>query len=652
MDNFIVSARKYRPVTFESVVGQQHVTNTLKNSIKNNQLAQAFLFCGPRGVGKTTCARILAKTINCTNLQPSGEACSECDSCRAFQNGNSFNVHELDAASNNSVDDIRSLIEQVRIPPQAGRYKVYIIDEVHMLSQAAFNAFLKTLEEPPNYAIFILATTEKHKILPTILSRCQIYDFNRIRVEDMANHLASIAQKENIAFESDGLHIIAQKADGGLRDALSMFDQIVSFSGGKVTYRSVIDNLNILDYDYYFNVTESLLGEDTTKTLLLFDEILSNGFDGSHFITGLSGHLRNLLVAKDAATLKLLEVSEGIRQKYLQQSQQATASFLLSAMNIANQCDLNYRLSKNQRLQVELALLKICHLPAVFTAASAPATQATPTGEALKKNSNPGVAPVTELPKPAQVIPIEIPKVQAEAPEPVQPPRPQPQAAVVNEPKPAYQSATPSLTATPSLIKVEAPAAKHVTEALPSQSPQPEMPKKAEPIMAVPESLVAKPLTASLLSTPSLSPSLKGGSAGTLTVEEEEDPYVRGNDKEDFTNDAFLKCWNDYAAKVKTDGKATLVTILTANAPVMIKPAMFEIIVSNRTQETVFRDEKPGLMNHLRTTLRNFDIEVNTRIDEQTVVRKPYTSIEKFQHMAAKNPQLMELKKRFNLEFD
>jgi DNA polymerase-3 subunit gamma/tau len=642
VDNFIVSARKYRPVTFESVVGQQHVTNTLKNAIKNNQLAQAFLFCGPRGVGKTTCARILAKTINCTNLQPNGEACSECDSCKAFQNGNSFNVHELDAASNNSVDDIRSLIEQVRIPPQAGRYKVYIIDEVHMLSQAAFNAFLKTLEEPPNYAIFILATTEKHKILPTILSRCQIFDFNRIKVDDMAGHLASIAQKESITYESDGLHIIAQKADGGLRDALSMFDQIVSFSGGHVTYRSVIDNLNILDYDYYFNVTDSLLGEDTTKTLLLFDEILSNGFDGSHFITGLSGHLRNLLVAKDAATLKLLEVSEGIRNKYLQQSQQASASFLLSAMNIANQCDLNYRLSKNQRLQVELALLKICHLPSVFTAAS---TSTAPGGDAAAKKPEPQVATV---PKPADVTTATIPKVSTALPvtSPV---------ATVSEPKPVYQPATPpltaipSLTATPSLIKVEAPAeVKHVSEALQSESPQPVAVKQPEPIMHTIPNL--KP--ASLLSTPSLSPSLKGGAMGTLTVEEEEDPYVYGTDKESFTSDAFLKCWHDYAAKVKADGKATLVTILTANVPVRIKPSVFEIAVSNRTQETVFRDEKPGLMNHLRTTLRNFDIEVNTRIDEQTVVRKPYTAIEKFQHMAAKNASLIELTRRFNLEVD
>src|SRR6201746_2388334 len=372
MDKFIVSARKYRPQNFSTVVGQSHITTTLKNAIKNNQLAHAFLFCGPRGVGKTTCARILAKTINCEDLQPNGEACGVCKSCTSFQNGNSFSIHELDAASNNSVDDIRSLIEQVRIPPQSGRYKIYIIDEVHMLSQAAFNAFLKTLEEPPHYAIFILATTEKHKILPTILSRCQIFDFNRIRVEDMAGHLANIAQKESITYEPDGLHIIAQKADGGLGDALSMFDQIVSFSDGNVTYRTVIDNLNILDYDYYFSIIDGLLKEDTAGTLLLFDEILSKGFDGAHFISGLSEHFRNLLVTKDASTLKLLEVSEGIKTKYLQQSQAASVSFLLSAMNIANQCDLGYKLSKNQRLQVELALLKMCHLPSVFNIATSP----------------------------------------------------------------------------------------------------------------------------------------------------------------------------------------------------------------------------------------------------------------------------------------
>ena len=391
MDNFIVSARKYRPVTFESVVGQSHITNTLKNAIKTNQLAQAFLFCGPRGVGKTTCARILAKTINCQQSEQSAEPCGTCESCQSFQNGTSFSIHELDAASNNSVEDIRNLTEQVRIPPQTGKYKIYIIDEVHMLSSAAFNAFLKTLEEPPPYAIFILATTEKHKIIPTILSRCQIFDFNRIKVEDMAQHLAAIAQKEGIAFEPEGLHIIAQKADGGLRDALSMFDQLASFSNRNISYKAVIENLNILDYDYYFQLTEALLAQQAAKSLLIFDEILNKGFDGNHFIIGLASHFRNLLVAQDPSTTQLLEVSESIRTKYLAQTQQTTASFLVSALSIANQCDLNYRSSKNQRLQVELALIKLAHLPSVLNLSSLPETE-----EVKKKRVEP--APVTESP--------------------------------------------------------------------------------------------------------------------------------------------------------------------------------------------------------------------------------------------------------------
>ncbi|MFB2119855.1 DNA polymerase III subunit gamma/tau [Parapedobacter sp. 2B3] len=384
MDNFIVSARKYRPATFDTVVGQQHITVTLKNAIKNKQLAQAFLFCGPRGVGKTTCARILAKTINCEHLSEEVEACGQCDSCKSFQNGNSFSIHELDAASNNSVDDIRSLIDQVRIPPQTGRYKIYIIDEVHMLSQQAFNAFLKTLEEPPSYAIFILATTEKHKILPTILSRCQIFDFNRIKVVDMADHLASIAGKEGVSFDPDGLHIIAQKADGGLRDALSMFDQIVSFSNKEVTYQAVIDNLNILDYEYYFRLTDAIIEEDSASALLILDEILAHGFDGSHFIGGLGSHFRDLLVAKEPATLKLLDTSDTIRQRYLKQSQQVSPGLLLSALNIANHCEVNYRTSKNQRLQVELALLKMCHVASAIQLAKSGASLPTEVAEKKK----------------------------------------------------------------------------------------------------------------------------------------------------------------------------------------------------------------------------------------------------------------------------
>lgn len=604
MDNFIVSARKYRPATFESVVGQQHITNTLKNAIKNNQLAQAFLFCGPRGVGKTTCARILAKTINCENLQPNGEACGVCASCQSFQNGNSFNVHELDAASNNSVDDIRSLIEQVRIPPQGVRYKIYIIDEVHMLSQAAFNAFLKTLEEPPHYAIFILATTEKHKILPTILSRCQIFDFNRIRVEDMATHLASIAKKENISYEPDGLHIIAQKADGGLRDALSMFDQIVSFSGGNVTYRSVIDNLNILDYDYYFNITDSLLSEDNSKTLLLFDEILGRGFDGSHFISGLSEHFRNLLVGKDQATLKLLEVSEGIKAKYLQQSQASTVSFLLSALNIANQCDLSYKLSKNQRLQVELALLKMCNLLSIFSLA----TQALPT-----VNSQPAGGELKKKPDSAGVTIKQESKLNSEL-------------SIASDPPTAYQTAKNQIVDKQPIIDAK--------KEEPAEKPKVFIPNSHAPVTSV------------------KIPSLKDMGKNAQEVLEEEDPYIKGTAKEDFTPEQFSKCWSDFAAQLKAEGKKNLLTIFISNPPKLVSPNNYEIIVENKVQENLFRDERPNLLNFLRTTLKNFDIEVSVRIDEKTVVKRPYTAIEKFQHMAGKNPALIELKNKFNLDFD
>ncbi|PJJ79861.1 DNA polymerase III subunit gamma/tau [Mucilaginibacter auburnensis] len=602
MDNFIVSARKYRPATFDTVVGQQHITNTLKNAIKNNQLAQAFLFCGPRGVGKTTCARILAKTINCTNLQPSGEACGECPLCTAFQNGNSFNIHELDAASNNSVDDIRSLIEQVRIPPQGARYKVYIIDEVHMLSQAAFNAFLKTLEEPPHYAIFILATTEKHKILPTILSRCQIFDFNRIGVDDMSAHLEGIAKKESVAYEPDGLHIIAQKADGGLRDALSMFDQIVSFSGSNVTYRAVIDNLNILDYDYYFNITESLLSEETAKTLLFFDEILQKGFDGAHFVSGLSEHFRNLLVSKDAATIKLLEVSEGIKTKYLQQAQAASVSFLLSALGIANQCDLNYKLSKNQRLQVELALLKMCHLQSVFNIASGSQPMPADNGQLKKKPDTSANVTSTESGSPKNEMPL------------------------LNDSAAAYTTQKPAQT-TP------APAA-----AKPASPPAEERPK-----VFIPN---ASTTSIKIPSLKDLDAPLNAGG------EEEEDPYQKGTDRESFTYNEFLAEWSNYAAKVKAEGKMNLLPIFTLGAPKMLGATNFEVLVGNKVQENLLRDERPGLLNYLRAKLKNYDIEVNARIDEQTVVKRPYTSQEKFQYMAAKNPQLAELRRMFNLDFD
>lgn len=594
MENFLVSARKYRPATFETVVGQLHITSTLKNSIKNNQLAQAFLFCGPRGVGKTTCARILAKTINCLNLVPDQEACGTCESCISFQHGNSFNFHELDAASNNSVDDIRSLIEQVRIPPQAGKYKTYIIDEVHMLSQAAFNAFLKTLEEPPSYAIFILATTEKHKILPTILSRCQIFDFNRIRVEDIASHLTSIAIKEDIQYDSDGLHLIAQKADGGLRDALSMFDQIVSFSNKNVSYKAVIDNLNILDYDYYFKLTDALMEQRIPNTLVLFDEVLSNGFDGNHFITGLASHFRNLLVGKDAVTLKLLEVSEGIKQKYLLQANAASASFLLSALNLANQCDLHYKTSRNQRLQVELALIKMCHISSVINLASFQAKDEPSGTEGLKKKPESIAATPAELPK-------EIPVKEIKS---------------VNED-------TVSVTTV--------------------QEPDPEqLSTKNEGSKPV--------LNGSLLkASASIIPDLNTLADPNAKKKDDKPEYVEGEQTSDFTTDEFLKKWNEYAETIKIAGKINLFTIMTANAPSLLDKFKIEVQIENKIQESQLMLEKIDLLNFLRVELQNFAVDITTKQAEQNTKRKLYTSTEKYQHMAGKNPNMDEFRKKFNL---
>lgn len=602
MDNFIVSARKYRPATFQTVVGQLHITGTLKNAIKNNQLAQAFLFCGPRGVGKTTCARILAKTINCESLSPDAEACGVCHSCISFQNGNSFNIHELDAASNNSVEDIRSLIEQVRIPPQAGRYKIYIIDEVHMLSQAAFNAFLKTLEEPPNYVIFILATTEKHKILPTILSRCQIFDFNRIRVEDIAKHLAEIAHKEGIAYDEDGLHLIAQKADGGLRDALSMFDQIVSFSSKNVNYKSVIDNLNILDYDYYFKLTDAILSEDVANALLLFDEILSNGFDGNHFITGLASHFRNLLVCKDASTLKLLEVSEGIRQKYTIQSQLAPLSFLISALNISNQCDLNYKTSKNQRLQVELTLIKLCHIPAAVNLSTAgiPAMQ---DGE-LKKKLKPVEEPLISEP----ILPIQETSI--------------PTPAIVSE---------PILQETPIAEPEVSPTLKDMVE---------------EPAVKITIPKLSAGTNSSLI------PNLNDLEANYSKKEEIQAAYLIGESKLEFSSDSMLKFWNAYAEKIKKEGKINIFTIMTANPPVLLDNFLIELLIENKIQEDLLNSEKVDLLNYLRVELKNFSIDLQTRHMEQTQKKRLYTSSDKYQHMLEKNPNLEEFKRRFNLDLD
>jgi DNA polymerase III subunit gamma/tau len=407
MDNFIVSARKYRPATFDTVVGQQSITSTLQNAIRNNQLAQAFLFCGPRGVGKTTCARILAKTINCLNPVNKVEACDQCESCLSFNRSASFNIHELDAASNNTVDDIRNLVDQVRIPPQVGKYKVYIIDEVHMLSPSAFNAFLKTLEEPPAYAKFILATTEKHKIIPTILSRCQIFDFKRISVKDIAGYLAFVASKEGVAAEEEALHIIAQKADGAMRDALSFFDQLVSFSGNTLTYETVTEHLNILDHAYYFRILDEILVQDTSGFLLTINEIINRGFDGQHFLIGLGEHLRNLLVCQDPKTVALLEISANLQQKYTEQARRCSPAFLLKALDIHNQFDQGYKTSNNKRLQLELALLQICTAIVATNSAGGEKKNSLIPPDSFKNDQPDAVLPVSPInePKKPAVIP-------------------------------------------------------------------------------------------------------------------------------------------------------------------------------------------------------------------------------------------------------
>jgi len=611
MENFIVSARKYRPATFETVVGQQHITGTLKNAIKNNQLAQAFLFCGPRGVGKTTCARILAKTINCTSPTSEMEACGTCDSCISFQTGHSFNFHELDAASNNSVDDIRSLIEQVRIPPQAGKYKIYIIDEVHMLSANAFNAFLKTLEEPPSYAIFILATTEKHKILPTILSRCQIFDFNRIQVEDIANHLANIAIREHVSVEADGLHIIAQKADGGLRDALSMFDQIVSYTNKNLTYKSVIDNLNILDYDYYFKLVAYLTNGDVSQSLLLFNEILNHGFDGNNFINGLASHLRNLLVGKDAQTIQLLEVSENIKQKYLNQSKQTELGFILTALNLANQCDLIYKNSKNQRLQVELSLIKMCHIHSVIQLASSSTSTATDTDQDKKKT----------------LVSSENTKVE--------------------------KSILPNSTINASVADLKSFIAKEDLQDLPDHL-NVELPTE---IPAIQPKSVSLPRSGSIKIQPSTSNNLASLIPSLTDLEriangsEEKGPqYVSGNEKQEFAPEQFFELWKVYTQKAKDQDKIHLYTLMN-NEP-LINGTEITVLVENSALESTLIDEKIELLNFLRTALKNFDLQIVIKRAENLGTKRIYTNKDKYAYMVDKNPQLEEMRRRFNLDIN
>lgn len=593
MDKFIVSARKYRPVTFDTVVGQPSITNTLKNAIRNNHLAQAFLFTGPRGVGKTTTARILAKTINCENISENVEACNVCTSCISFNSGNSLNIYELDAASNNSVDDIRALVEQVRYAPQLGKYKVYIIDEVHMLSASAFNAFLKTLEEPPSYAVFILATTEKHKIIPTILSRCQIFDFNRISVEDIAMHLQSIAQKENVVAEEDALHIIAQKADGALRDALSLFDQLVSFAGSNLKYKDVIENLNILDYDYYFRITDDLLAGNMSAVLLAYNEILNNGFDGHNFINGLASHFRDLLVCKDEITLPLLEVSPNVREKYKVQSRNCSANWLLEKLEVANRADMGFKSSKNQRLHIELSLLKMC-------AATAPQPGA---GEAFKKKTEPAISSTpTAAVSVAPSIPLPSPTIVAGA-----------------------------------LSKAEMETTTNVATTAPGIAASPAT-KERSPM---PGSSIRKTISIS-------SKLYKEPEQTTQQVAE-----ILPDLQEPFSMKELEPVWNEYANQLQKQGRMTVSAALTKRKPELRDNFALVFAVDSAAAEKDLNDQKADLLSFLRKKLSNYKLSLSIVIATGDAAdSKPYTPSEKFKKLAEKNPMMLELKKRFDLEIE
>ena len=616
MENYIVSARKYRPSTFESVVGQRALTTTLKNAIATQKLAHAYLFCGPRGVGKTTCARIFAKTINCMTPTADGEACNQCESCVAFNEQRSYNIHELDAASNNSVDDIRQLVEQVRIPPQIGKYKVYIIDEVHMLSASAFNAFLKTLEEPPRHAIFILATTEKHKILPTILSRCQIYDFNRISVEDTVNHLSYVASKEGISAEPEALNVIAMKADGGMRDALSIFDQVVSFTGGNITYKSVIDNLNVLDYEYYFRLTDCFLANKVSDALLLFNDVLNKGFDGSHFITGLSSHFRDLLVGKDPVTLPLLEVGASIRQRYQEQAQKCPLPFLYKAMKLCNECDLNYRISKNKRLLVELTLIQVAQL--------------TTEGDDVSGGRSPKQTIKPVFSQPAAAQPSQVASASS-----VQ------QAPVHSSPASVTANVTPNRQ--PQMATTARPVSPSATNTT-SSAP---LPGAGIPSVAKEERKVP------VMKMSSLGVSIKNPqrdqAAQNATVAHV--PRVQQPEQDSNFNERDLNYyWQEYAGQLPKEQVAIAKRMQVLRPVLLNNSTTFEIVVDNEIAAKDFTALIPELQDYLRVRLKNSKVVMTVRVSAPTETVRAVGRVDKFQMMSQKNQALMQLKEEFGLE--
>lgn len=604
MSNFVVSARKYRPTKFEEVVGQEHVGQTLKNALKNDHLAHAFLFCGPRGVGKTTCARILAKVINCENKTADFEPCGTCNSCESFEKNASFNILELDAASNNSVEHIRTLTEQVRFQPQQGQYKIFIIDEVHMLSSQAFNAFLKTLEEPPPHAIFILATTEKHKIIPTILSRCQIFDFKRIQIPNMVSHLQKICKEENIDADKDALHIIGQKADGALRDALSIFDRIVSFSGDKITYEDVITNLNILDYDYYFKFTEAMLMQDLPKVMTIFDNILRNGFEGDIFLSGLGEHLRNILVCKDEATIQLLEVSDGLKDRYRQQAKLAPSSFLLTALNLTNDCDINYKLARNKRLHVEMALIKMTFISQAIKVAQNPQ----PVVEKKTLDGSNVTQSTTATPIPAS-SPV---KTEVSTPSKPQTTAPTP---VVETPTNQVNETTPT------------------DYAAPKEQPKP-VEKTEKPVPSA---------TRKLSSLDLLDAEIEAEEAEAAAIEVPE-----------MTLENVQKAWQGYLDTVKQMSTKSIMK----TAEVGVKDGKIMVLVGSKLAENTIRQE-PDLMDFMRKELRNVAVEMLIEIDPEkalanVVDRRPkaLTEREKYDRMKEINPLIGEMRKRFDLKLE
>ncbi len=602
MDKFIVSARKYRPQNFDSVVGQKHITTTLKNAIKNNQLAHAFLFCGPRGVGKTTCARILAKTINCENLQPDGEACNKCNSCKSFNEGTSLNIHELDAASNNSVDDIRTLVEQVRFMPQAGKYKVYIVDEVHMLSAAAFNAFLKTLEEPPPYAIFILATTEKHKIIPTILSRCQIFDFKRITTNDTVEHLEEIVNKEHIKAEKSALQVIAQKSEGCMRDALSILDKIVSFTNGEVNYKNTLEHLNILDEDYYFKLLDNLLQQDIGAAMLLYDEINSKGFEGDMVLNGFAEFLRNLLVSKNAKAAALLEVVEGMQQRYIDKAAEVSMSYIVSALNILNEAEINYKMARNKRLHVELALIKLNYLSQAIELVN-------DNGSIIKKKR-------VDTPVMHKIKSIHSTVI---APKKVEEPK-----LYIKENKEAREIKTKVVEEIQDNIITE-PTQNRVREEKPAY-------KNTNG------------------SKKNLLQSLREKISEEYNIEE-----VR--DAEALTISRLEEVWNEYAAKLEneTNKHSTIQTLKSAKLNIEADN-FFTITVHALTQQKFIEQEKTMLCDFIQQAFNNrsisFKILVEAGEQEEIPIHLTLNSRQKFERIAEKYPLVKELKNRLNLDID